>query len=160
MFWEVLAKKQVNIIRTYPNIGFCGCYKGFDELSFFENTKADPKFFREQFIMHRRLVESGFDVYAYLDPTCEDTTNLEERVIDFIKRLRKEVEEKAPLRLTPLEIKGKYGPTQARLCPEKERALENQWKAIKLYQEGLEKFYGYQEIFTTLIERAIPMRQR
>lgn len=166
LFWEALGKEGVKKIRDFPNIGFCGCYKGFDERSFQENLsrgdpkklkiKIDPRFLQEQFKMHRKLIESGFDVYSYLDSTCKSVHNLEKRLDSFLVRLQKEVSRKAPLRVTSLEIKDWYRTTASRMGPEELKAVENQWKVIEMWERVLKKHFTLEELAAE--PRAFPKR--
>ncbi len=140
-YWKYLTPEQREKIRNYKNIGFCVCHKGFDRKTFHENTGAAPEFFDEQFKMHRRLIDEGLDVYSYLYAVTSSIRNLRKRLATFIDRLQKEVSECAPLRMATPPIKV-YGPTTKRLTPEREKALENQWKAMKVWKEKLQKRYS------------------
>jgi uncharacterized Fe-S cluster-containing radical SAM superfamily protein len=139
-YWKYLSEEQRARISNFKNLGVCVCYKGFDPETFYENTGAAPEFFDEQFRMHRRLVEEGLDVYSYLYPVTSSAKNLRGRLSLFMDRLREEVSEFAPLRMATPPIKV-YGPTEKRLNPARKKALENQWKAMKIWKEELQKRY-------------------
>ncbi len=156
LFWEALGKSGIKKIREFPNIGFCGCYKGFDEESFRDNLKIDPKFFKEQFIMHKKLIDNGFDdVYSYVDSTCFSTHDLEKRMDSFVVRL-KEVDWRAPLRLTVLEIKDYYATTKERMGPQEIKAVEYQWQVIEAWKKALKRHFTSAEL--ALDSRAFPKR--
>ncbi len=139
-YWKYLTNEQREKIKNFKNIGFVGCYKGFDKKSFTEICGAAPEFFSEQFKMHKRLTDEGLDVYTYLYPLTSSTYKLRERLAAFIDRLRKEVNDSAPLRLaTPLTKV--FGPTKKRLTPERERAIKNQYKAMEIWKEEMERRY-------------------
>ena len=60
-------------------------------------------------------------------------------------RLQLEVGRYAPLRMATPPIKV-YGPTEKRLTPERKRALENQWEAMKVWKEELQKRYTPEQL--------------
>lgn len=153
-YWKYLTRTQREKIRNHRNIGFCGCYKGFDEESFTEICGAAPEFFSEQFKMHRRLIDEGLDVYTYLYPLTYSDQKLKERIVSFIERLQKEVNEYAPLRLTTPYTKI-YSPTSTRLTPERERALKLQYEAIKIWKEEMKRRFGYK---ADLLPHQIPVK--
>jgi len=153
-YWKYLSEKQREKIRNFKNIGFMGCYKGYDEESFTKTCGAAPEFFKNQFIMHRRLIEEGLDVYSYLYLLTYSEKNLKERIIGFINRLQKEVDEYAPLRLTTPDVK-KYSPTEMRLTPERELAFELQYQAIEIWKKEMKRRFGEQ---ANLAPHEIPAR--
>lgn len=146
-YWKYLSDEQRTKIRNFKNIGFMGCYKGYDEESFTKTCGAAPEFFKEQFKIHRRLVDEGLDVYTYLYPLTYSEENLREKIIGFMNRLQAEINLYAPMRLTTPYVK-LYSPTEMRINPEREKALELQYKAIKIWKEEIEKrFVGYDNLF-------------
>lgn len=155
-YWEYLSPEQRSKIKNFKNLGVCVCHKGFDRETFFENTQAAPEFFDEQFKLHKRLIDEGLDVYSYLYPVASSTHNLRKRLAVFIDRLRKEVHEYAPLRMVTPPIKA-YGPTQKRLNPGREKALANQWLAMRIWKEELEKRFTPEELALKLHE--VPVRR-
>lgn len=143
-YWRHLSEDQREKIRNYRNIGFMGCYKGFDEETFWEISGAAPEFFGGQFKMHRKLIDEGLDVYTYLYPVAISAHNLRKRIFSFIDRLQEEVSELAPLRLTIPYIKI-YTPieTDSRLTPERMVAVEkNQHLARKIWKEEMKRRFG------------------
>jgi uncharacterized Fe-S cluster-containing radical SAM superfamily protein len=144
-YWKYLTAPQREKIRNFKNLGVCCCHKGFDEETFQENTGADPRFFNEQMAMHRRLIDEGLDVYSYLYPVTSSTERLRERLAAFIDRLRQEVDELAPIKMTTPPIKV-YGPTAKRLTPNRTAALENQHLAMKIWKEELQKRYSARQL--------------
>lgn len=144
-YWKYLTAEQREKIRNFKNLGVCGCHKGFDEATFLENTGADPQFFNRQIEMHRRLVDEGLDVYSYLYPMTSSTAQLREKLAAFIDRLRQEVDELAPLKMATPPIKV-YGPTATRLTPARKAALENQYLAMTIWKEELQKRYPAEQL--------------
>lgn len=154
-YWKYLTPEEREKIRNFRNLGVCVCHKGFDRETFHENTRAAPEFFDEQFKLHRRLIGEGLDVYSYLYPVTSSTHNLRKRLSAFMDRMQKEVSESAPLRMATPPIKA-YGPTKKRLTPEREKALENQNKAIEIWKEELQKRFSAGEL--TLSPHEVPIR--
>ena len=144
-YWKYLNMRQRAKIRKFKNLGVCVCYKGFDDKTFYENTGAAPEFFEEQIKLHRRLVDEKLDVYSYLYPVTSSADNLRKRLADFMDRLQLGVGRYAPLRMATPPIKV-YGPTEKRLTPERKRALENQWEAMKVWKEELQKRYTPEQL--------------
>lgn len=140
-YWKYLSEEQRARIRYFKNIGFCVCYKGFDGETFYENTGAAPEFFDEQIKLHRRLINEGLDVYSYLYPVTSSDHNLRERLSAFMDKLRRTVSELAPLRMATPPIKV-FSPTEKRLTPKRRKALENQWLAMEIWKEELQKRYA------------------
>lgn len=144
-YWKYLTEGQRERIRNFKNLGVCVCHKGFDRRTFYETTGAAPKFFDEQIKLHRRLIDEGLDVYSYLYPVTSSTRDLRKRLAIFMDRLRQEVSVYAPLRMATPPIKV-YGPTKKRLTPEREKALENQWLAMRIWKEELQKRYTPEQL--------------
>ncbi len=140
-YWKYLSLWQKEKIRNFKNIGFMGCYKGCDEESFIKTCGASPEFFKEQFLMHRRLIEEGLDVYSYYYPLIYSSKNLKKRLSKFMDRLQEEVNLYAPLRLTTPETKVFY-PTKLRMNPEREKSLNIQFEAIKIWKKEMKKRFG------------------
>ncbi len=144
-FWRFLTKGQIEKIKDFKNIGFVGCYKGFDSSSFYENTGASRKFFQMQFDIHRRFVEMGVDFYTYLVSTSSTVRNLGAKIAYFMSRLQETAGRYAPLKLSPLEI-GNYGPTKMRLTPKRERALKLQYKVVEAWEKELRRRFSQREL--------------
>lgn len=156
-YWRYLTEEQRTRIREFKNIGFVGCYKGYDEESFTKTCGAAPEFLKEQFKMHRRLVDEGLDVYTYLYPLVYrvlTVPELRKRITDFIDRLQQEIGPLAPLRLTTPDVK-KYSPTEMRLTPERELAFELQYQAIEIWKKEMKRRFGQK---ANLMPHEIPVR--
>ncbi len=143
-FWKYLKKNQIEEIKNFQNLGICVCYKGFDEESFTENTGADHEFFNEQFKMHRRLLEEGFDVYSYIYPVSVFPINyfgdIPYKVNQFIKRFQKEVSYYGVLRMAMPLIKP-YKANEKYVTPEKEKMLSMQQAVQKIWNDILASIY-------------------
>lgn len=156
-YWKYLTEKQRKTIRDFNNIGFMGCYKGFDEESFVKTCGALPQFFIKQFIMHRRLLNEGLDVYSYWYPLIYSSDNLIERIANFMDMLQLEVDQYAPLRLTTPLTKI-YSPTESRLTHERRDALRlfSQYDAMRIWYEELRKRFGFE---ADLLPHIIPAKE-
>jgi len=142
-YWKYLTEQQRNKIKKFENIGFMGCYKGYDEESFTKTSGAAPEFFKEQFEMHQRLLDEGLDVYTYLYPLVYSEYSdleLKRRILKFIAQLQK-IDFYAPLRLTTPYTKI-YSPTETRLIREKKLALKVQYRAIKIWKQEMKRRFG------------------
>ena len=157
-YWKYLSESQREKIRNFKNLGVCVCYKGFDEESFQENTcGATPESFNKAFLMHKKLIDEGLDVYSYLYPVTSSTDNIENRIKSFIHRLQKEVDECAPLRMATPPIKI-YGPTKERLNEKNSVALENQWLVMNIIKNELGRKFNSREL--SLYPHEIPVKTR
>lgn len=155
-YWKYLTPEQREKIRNFKNLGVCVCHKGFDRQTFHENTGAAPEFFDEQFRLHRRLIDEGLDIYSYLYPVTSSARNLRKRITAFMDKLREEIGEYAPLRMATPPIKI-YSPTKKYLTPGRERAIENQWLAMKIWGEELQKRYTLKEL--SLKPHEVPIKK-
>ncbi len=136
--WEYLTPREVDRIRSFPNYGRVGCFKGFDERSFSYNTQADPKMFATQFRIMRRLVQSGLDVFGYATFTSDSDERVQKLMADFFDRLQSEVHPLFPLRTIPLRIH-EFTPTRARMKGTHERSIQIQDIAVAAWSEELAK---------------------
>jgi uncharacterized Fe-S cluster-containing radical SAM superfamily protein len=138
-FWRYLTDADREFIRSYPMYGRVCCLKGFDPRSFSFNTSAPPEEYDQQFVLLRRLVELGLDLYCYVTFTTDDTVNLDTKISAFVDRLQS-LDENLPLRTIPLKIQV-FGPTQTRLTPERTASLTNQCSAVDAWSNELERRY-------------------
>jgi hypothetical protein len=139
-FWRYLTNADREFIRSYPMYGRVCCLKGFDPRSFSFNTSAGPEEYDRQFVLLRRLVELGLDLYCYVTLTTDDTANLEAKISTFVDRLQS-LDENLPLRTVPLKIEV-FGPTETRLTPERTASLTNQRSAVDAWSNELERRYS------------------
>lgn len=139
-FWTYLTNEDREFVRSYPRYGRVCCLKGFDPRSFSFNTCAGPEEFDRQFALLRRLVALGLDLYCYATFTTNETVNLEAKMSTFVDRLQS-LDENLPLRTIPLKIEV-FGPTEARLTPERTASLTNQHSAVEAWSNELERRYS------------------
>jgi uncharacterized Fe-S cluster-containing radical SAM superfamily protein len=138
--WRFLQPKQIQRLAAFRNYGRVGCFKGFDAESFTFNTKADPALFEQQFVLMRRLVEAGFDVYGYVTLTSSNESNIETKVSEFIDRLQESVHPNFPLRTVPLRV-SVFTPTRDRVGPEQEKSLHIQEIAVTAWNNEVARRY-------------------
>jgi len=139
--WRFLSQEQVRRLASSPNYGRVGCFKGFDDHSFSFNTGAEPNLFSSQFMLMRRLVAAGFDVYGYATFTSDQDNNLAANMSDFVDRLQSEVHPLFPLRTVPLHIL-EYTPTGSRMGPEHRRALTIQHDAVAAWTDEINRRFS------------------
>lgn len=135
-FWKFVSQKDIDLVRNYDNYGKVCCFKGLDSESFTFNTSAEPESFDNQFMLFRRYLELGIDLYAYTTFTCPNDTDMLRKMSDFVDRLQ-EIHPNLPLRTVPLEVKT-YSPVRSRMTCQHERALQIQWDAIECWKRELD----------------------
>ncbi len=139
--WRFLNEAELKRLASYKNYGRVGCFKGFDENSFSFNTGAPPRYFKAQFSLMRRLIESGFDMYGYVTLTSDRNENLQSQISNFVDRIQSEVHPLFPLRTVPQRIL-EFTPTKRRIGGEQRKALEIQNEVVCLWQEELERRFS------------------
>jgi len=151
--WRFLRPDEVAELVNFRNYGRVGCFKGFDADSFAFNTKAQPNLFENQFALMKRLVHAGFDVYGYATFTTVSERDLETKMADFVDRLQG-IHEKFPLRTVPLRI-SVFTPTQSRLGPEQEKALDLQERAVVAWNSELHRRFSHREMEQSVTEHVL-----
>jgi hypothetical protein len=136
--WRYLTRHELQQLVTFPNYGRVGCFKGFDAESFSFNTMAEPAAFEQQFMIMRRLVDTGFDVYGYATFTTPNVTDICRKMSEFVDRLQEQVDPVFPLRTIPLYI-SQYTPTNARITSEQERAVDLQEIAVEAWNTEMSR---------------------
>jgi uncharacterized Fe-S cluster-containing radical SAM superfamily protein len=152
--WRYLAPNEVDRLAHAPNYGRVGCFKGYDEHSFSFNTKATPDLFPQQFILMRRLVDAGFDVYGYATFTTDDTNHLHAKMANFVDQMQERVHPLFPLRTVPLKILS-FTPTLDRVQQPQETALRAQQEALAAWSEELKKRYSPSQLALRITEHDI-----
>lgn len=152
--WRYLTPEQREFIRSYANYGRCCCLKSFTAQGFSETTGTAPRFFDRQFELLKKLVSWGVDVYVYLTLTTSTLLDLKSHMARFMDRLQQEVHPNVPLRVVPLEIK-RFTPTEGRITPMRDAAIENQYHALQAWQEELHLRFSSQELETPIYEVVI-----
>lgn len=139
-FWKYLTSEQIEVIVGFRRYSRVACFKGYDETSFSFNTTAEPELFDQQFEIYRDLLRQGLDMYAYVTFTALPHRNLRDVMKKFVDRLQ-EIHPNLPLRTVPLKIEV-FTPTQGRLKPEHEKAIEFQYEVHNSWLEQLNERFS------------------
>ncbi len=139
-FWQYLTEKEIDLVKSYKNYSRVCCFKGYNQVSFAFNTKAEKSRFDEQFALMKRLHKLGIDLYAYATFTTPNIEGLIEDMRGFVDKLQ-EIHVNLPLRLVPLEIE-EFGPVHSRMNEETKKAIKNQYLAVNAWTEELRKRYS------------------
>jgi organic radical activating enzyme len=135
--WRYLTDAQLELLKHYKNYGRVGCFKGFDELSFSFNTRADGSKFLDQFDLMHRIIRSGIDVYGYATLTGPSTRDIATLVRRFVDLLQEKVHPLFPLRTIPLRIR-QFTPMAGRLSfDEVALAMSVQEEAVAAWKDEL-----------------------
>lgn len=155
--WRFLTDHQRQMMVEYPNYGRVGCFKGFDAESFSFNTRAEPELFDQQFLLMRRLIDLGLDVYGYATFTAPPRPKDEIRsgMARFVDHLQ-EIDQNLPLRTVPLEIRV-FTPVKKRIRDVEAQALEVQAIAIEAWQSELSRRYSYEARIENVAQ--VPLRR-
>lgn len=140
LFWTCLTEEEIELVCNYKMYGRVCCFKGYDDISFSFNSGAKEQLFTNQFDIMKRYLSTGMELYAYATFTTPTIHNIEHKMRTFIDKLQT-LHENLPLRTIPLLIQA-FTPVRPRLTPIREEALKNQWVAIDLWMEELEKRFG------------------
>jgi uncharacterized Fe-S cluster-containing radical SAM superfamily protein len=135
-FWRFLTVEQQEFVGSYRNYGRVACFKGFDEQSFAFNSSAESSWFDRQFELMSRWVSSGIDMYSYVTLTTPEAASIADGLPRFVDRLQ-EIHENLPLRTIPLEIQN-FTPMTSRVDEGRRAAMQNQWRAIEVWQRELQ----------------------
>ncbi|WP_322354278.1 hypothetical protein [Dehalococcoides sp.] len=152
--WRFLNQAEIKRLSSYENYGRVGCFKGFDPNSFSFNTGAPPEYFKNQFSLMRKLIESGFDVYGYVTLTSNKNDRISSLIADFIDKLQSEVHPLFPLRTIPQRIL-EFTPTQKRTNTEQQKALQIQNEAVNFWQQELNKRFSKDQLETRIYKHKL-----
>lgn len=147
-FWRYLDDATRARLVAYPMYGRACCFKGYNEQSFSFNTRADPRLFRRQFDLARRLIDVGMDLYAYVTFTTPRVDDLAADMRRFMDLLQN-VDANMPLRTVPLEVRP-FAPVNSRMDTEKLRAIDLQVLVVSSWLDELATRFSSPE-------RAIPI---
>lgn len=143
-FFRYLDNSEMQYIKYYPHYGKVGCFKGFDKESFCFNTNLDAHFFEQQFELFKRYLNMGLDIYGYVTFTTENIDGLEDRINEFIYRLRN-IHPLLPLRIVPLKIV-MFTPVGHRIIDIHETAMINQHLVHQEWRKQLRSIYSNTQI--------------
>ena len=133
--FDNLSKAQLSRLTAYRNYGRVCCFKGFDDESFAFNTQAAASEFDRQFVIMRRLLDLGLDVYGYITLTGPNEAELPAKIARLFDRLQT-LDPNLPLRVIPLEIR-EFSPMANRMNQERQFSLKVQARAIAEWRANI-----------------------
>jgi hypothetical protein len=139
--WDVLDDEDFSTIKNFKNFGRVGCFKGFSEISFSENTMALPELLHRQIDIMSRWVRTGLDMYGYITLTTSSLDGMRPSLRAFMDEVQSKVGHFFLLRTVPLEV-FTFGPTAVRLNILREKALQNQRDVLSAWQDEIEARYS------------------
>ncbi len=139
-FWRYLNEEQIELIANYKNYGRVCCFKGIDELSFSQNTGADPSLFDNQFHLFERLLKIGIDLYSYITLPASLSTDFNSVIPRFLDKIQA-IDEMYPLRIIPLKIM-EFSPVVKRMKSLQIELLAGQEIAINIWRTEIEKRFS------------------
>lgn len=135
-FWKFLSNSDRELVATYRRYGRVCCFKGYSTESFAFNTSAHSDLFDQQFVLMKRLISLGIDIYAYVTLTSCSSRGVVDDIARFVDRLQS-IAENLPLRTVPLLIQ-EFTPVTRRLNTQRKIALDLQQVAVEAWQKELE----------------------
>ena len=152
-FWKFLSDEQIELIRNHKMYARVCCFKGVDEHSFSLNTKADPSLFDNQFVLTKRLLDLGIDMYFYITITAPTTTDFDSTVPTFLDRVQK-IHQNLPLRMVPLEIYP-FTPVKPRMNKITNDMITGQYNAIEVWQKEIQRRFDRDTVSLPITEISI-----
>ncbi len=143
-FWKFLNREQIEYMVNFPKYSRVGCFKGYNEESFYFNTCANPVLFNKQFKIFYDFLLEGFDMYAYATFTNAPHKGLNKAISNFIDRLQK-VHCNLPLRTIPLKI-ASFTVTRRQLSQKHQKAIKFQYDVYDAWSNEISKRFSQQEI--------------
>lgn len=140
--WRYLTDKQIEHMVSAKGFSRVGCLKGFDEKSFFFNTKADGELLWKQIEILGRLVKTGFDQYGYITLTALDISDVRDSIALLLDKIQEEIHPNFPLRIVPLRI-FEFNANRDRYFKEAER---NQFYALDAWKLELENRFSFSQL--------------
>lgn len=134
-----LSQQQIDYMSNYSKYGKVACLKVL-MMSLFFNTCSNVSLFREQFIMAKRYIDIGFDIYFYVVLTVPDITNISSKISYFFDCLQR-IAHYLPLRVIPIKIK-EFATNNHRISPSRKKSITNQFKVLNVWNEELSKRYS------------------
>ncbi len=103
--WNYLTPNQIEFMSSFPRLSIATCIKGFSKESFSFNTKTKQEHYNNQFLILKKLINSGFNIYCYATFTCKTIpkNNLKITITKFLDKLQN-IHHNLPLRTIPIKI--------------------------------------------------------
>ncbi len=143
-FWKYLSTDQIKQLVSYKMYGRVCCFKGIDELSFSNNTGAEPSLFYQQFSLWEKLLKTGLDLYSYITLPAITSTDFKGAIKWVLDKIQN-VDETYPLRIVPLKIQ-EFTPVVSRIKDLQLNLLEGQEMAIQIWQEEMRRRFSTEDL--------------
>jgi uncharacterized Fe-S cluster-containing radical SAM superfamily protein len=134
-----LREEDVRRLARFPRLSRMGCFKGFDPESFEFTTRAPAIGYERQFAIARKIIDFGFDFYAYATFTTPYLIDVESKIKQFIDKLQI-VHELLPLRTVPLRIHS-FAATKSRMNAVRQESLDHQLLVFRAWDAELRSRY-------------------
>lgn len=132
LFLDGLSSQQQTYMLAQKGYARVGCLKGFDSESAAFNARTNLSFFDAQMKRLKRLVQMGFNQYAYVTLTTPTVDKIDAKMNHFMDRIQTEIGEQFLARVVPLEIY-KYNTNSDRY---QDTAASNQYIALQAWQKA------------------------
>ena len=146
--WTFLTDEEREYMVKIPGFSRVGCIKGYDEESFAFNTAAEGSLLFRQIDILARLVQTGFDQYAYITLTGPDRDGLESKIPKLLDLIATNVHENFPLRIVPLRV-FPFQANQSRFSTEAEKI---QFYALEVWQKEMQRRFTSVQLATPIQE--------
>ena len=156
-FWKYLSQSEIESICNYTMYARVCCFKGIDAESFSLNTKANPELFDNQFILFKRLLDLGIDLYSYITITANTSTNFDNAIPLLLDKLQK-IDEMLPLRTVPLQIL-EFLPMKDRMNEVFRDMIQGQYKALEVWQKELQRRFSQVQLHLPITEITLGKRR-
>ena len=137
--FKFLSPEEMDLIQHYKNYAKVSCFKGISPPAYKYNSDLPYDAFELSFEIAKDLISLGIEIYFYVVFVVESLTQIEKDMDIFFNKLRS-LHELVPLRTVPLKI-NVYG-TTIENNKIREKAIENQYKVLSIWQEKLDKNYS------------------
>lgn len=144
IFFRQLTSSDICYIRNYPHYGKVCCFKGFDKESFSFNTGLHKGLFEKQFELFERYLNIGIDLYGYVTFTTDNAEGIEEKIGEFITRLRR-IHPLLPLRVVPLKIV-MFSPMSHQMQNQHVSSMKNQIIVHNVWRKQLQSIFSSEQL--------------
>lgn len=139
-----LSESQIQYMSDYKGFGKVACFKGIDDESYCFNTCSAKSELNSQFLMAKKYVNAGFDIYFYIALTVPNLQDINRKISFFFDNLQN-ISYYLPLRVVPIKIKN-YPTNKHRISQIRNISISNQFIALSIWMEEISKRYNSIEI--------------
>lgn len=153
-------KSSVAALEYHPNVALSGCFKGFCDSDAADATGMDWGLLDRQFKMASKLVgETDLEMFFYVPGIVHGALAEPKYYIkEFFNRMRKEVDEMAPLRTYILEVHS-YASTDKSGFSEWDSLLPDGSRPVDYWKELCEEHYAPELLWLPNHQIAFQRRQ-